>query len=83
VGPRAGLEAVEQRNTLAPTGNRAPAVQLVAVPTELSRLLETLYTRNYYKVLRRIFGLNRSERVNQYTVHEVYILSRSANTLRQ
>jgi hypothetical protein len=37
MGPRAGLDAVDK--ILAPTGNRTRAVQPVAIPTELSRLV--------------------------------------------
>jgi hypothetical protein len=33
VGPRAGLDTAEQRNTLAPARSRTSAVQPVAIPT--------------------------------------------------
>jgi hypothetical protein len=36
---RAGLNAVEKKNSLTPAGNRAQAVQAVAIPTELTQLL--------------------------------------------
>jgi hypothetical protein len=32
VGPRAGLDAVERQKSLAPAGNRTPAVQPIAIP---------------------------------------------------
>jgi L-lysine 2,3-aminomutase len=40
VGPRAGMDAVEQIQSLARIGNRTPAVQPVAILNELSRLLD-------------------------------------------
>jgi hypothetical protein len=39
VGPGAGLDAVEHRKSLDFVGNRTPAVQPRAIPTELSQLL--------------------------------------------
>jgi hypothetical protein len=36
--PRASLEATEKRYYIAVVGNRIPAVQPVAIPTEISRL---------------------------------------------
>jgi hypothetical protein len=39
VGPRAGLDAVESEKSLSFAGNRTPAVQSVAIVTELSRFL--------------------------------------------
>jgi hypothetical protein len=38
VDPRADLDAVKKRKYLASAGNRTPAVQPVAIPTELSGL---------------------------------------------
>jgi hypothetical protein len=38
VGPMYSLDALEQKS-LAPVGNRTPAVQRVAIPNKLSRLL--------------------------------------------
>jgi hypothetical protein len=46
VGPRDGLDVVEKRKTSSPAGNRTPAVQPVAIPTELSRLLVFLIRSN-------------------------------------
>jgi hypothetical protein len=40
IGPRAGLEAVEKRKIFSPTGNQTPVFQAVAIPTELSQLVE-------------------------------------------
>jgi hypothetical protein len=37
VGPRSGLDPMEK--SLASAGNRTPAIQPVAIPTELSRLI--------------------------------------------
>jgi hypothetical protein len=37
VGPRASLDSVDKRKSLAPAENRTPAVQPVAIPTSLSR----------------------------------------------
>jgi hypothetical protein len=37
---RAGLNAVQKRKIPASAGNGTPAVQLVAIPTELSRLIQ-------------------------------------------
>jgi hypothetical protein len=34
VGPRSGLDYMEYRKSLGPAGNRTPAVQPVAIPTE-------------------------------------------------
>jgi hypothetical protein len=45
VGPRAGLDAVEKRKIPYLVGNRTPAVQPVARPTEISRLMLTRYTK--------------------------------------
>jgi hypothetical protein len=39
VGLRNGLDAVKKRKITGPSGNRSPAVQPVAIPTKLSRLL--------------------------------------------
>jgi hypothetical protein len=38
VGPRTGLDTVKKINFSYPAGNLTPAIQPVAVPTELSRL---------------------------------------------
>jgi hypothetical protein len=43
VGPRAGVDAVWSREKyFAPAGNRTPAVEPVAIPTELSRLINPM-----------------------------------------
>jgi hypothetical protein len=39
VGTRAGLDAVQRRKNFAPAGNQTSAIQPVAIPTELFRLL--------------------------------------------
>jgi hypothetical protein len=44
VGPRAGLDFMEYRIIFSPTGNRIPAVQPVAIPTELSRPTQNIST---------------------------------------
>jgi hypothetical protein len=42
VSPRARLDAVK-RKSRTPAGNRTSAVQPVAIPTELSRILDNIY----------------------------------------
>jgi hypothetical protein len=39
----AGLDAMVKRKKFIPAANQTPAVQPVAIPTELSRLLEIAY----------------------------------------
>jgi hypothetical protein len=43
VGPTARLDVMEKRKYLVPAGNRIPAVQAVAILTELSLLLKIYY----------------------------------------
>jgi hypothetical protein len=44
VGPRATLDAVEYRKSLAPAKDRTPVFQPVALPTELFQLTEMMYS---------------------------------------